>query len=212
MENKKLLIVIVVLLLLCCILPFCGGVILFFAAPATLQNLLDSAGLDYTITSTTNGNPTINTNRIVGSDEQDYKNTAFGFSIIIPKTWEVTENTDSVQITPNVGNGAINFEAFEDTSLQTLTTIDKDFCDSFGEGFRSGLGAEADVADQFQFELFTLNGNTGCRSEGSLFEGVFQRYYVFFNNNNKKIYSIFYTETGGDEKEPLEKALDSFDF
>jgi len=40
---------------------------------------------------------------------------------------------------------------------------------------------------------------------------VTQRYYVFFNKTTKSIYTIFYTENGGEETEQLQKSMDTFD-
>jgi hypothetical protein len=148
--------------------------------------------------------------RSPGSGEKEYVNSAFNFSLVIPSGWTDTSDATSVTITPDKGKGRLDFQVFERDEFKQLTRIDQPFCDDFSTGFQEGLNVDKKVAAQFSFKLFDLNGSRGCRAEGSVVDGVFQRDYVFFDNSNKKMYNIYYTETGGDEKAPLEKALDTF--
>jgi len=149
---------------------------------------------------------------IAGSGEQRYLHDSFNFCILIPETWTTADAEENqVIITPDKGDGNIIFQAFERDEFKDLNEIDESFCNSFGEGFRSALNADAQAVNQFQFAVFELNGNKGCKAEGSLFEGVTQRYYVFFNKTKKDIYAIFYTENGGEETQQMQKSMDTFD-
>jgi len=52
----------------------------------------------------------------------------------------------------------------------------------------------------------------GCRSEGEIIPNIRQKYYVFFNENNKKVMSVFYTSANPLDDEALERVLNSFVF
>ncbi|MFQ5493223.1 MAG: hypothetical protein ACE5DX_03630 [Candidatus Dojkabacteria bacterium] len=181
------------------------------AAPATLQNLADQFGVDYSFNyqlGDQTGTVTSDTPKL--DNATLYTHQSLNFQLSVPNDWETEERGSSVEFIPASGSGSINFEAFDDPSFYVVDQIDREFCDTFGEGFRSGLGVDSTIADQFTFELFTLNGNTGCRAEGSLFEGINQRYYVFFSNEDSQVYSIFFTSTSKSEESELATVMDTF--
>lgn len=208
--NKKVVLIVGGLVLVCCLATIC----ILLLLPALGVSLLDN--LDFTSSSTfTSGDyQEINVNRDPGSDEVLFESSDLGYSIILPNDWESTETDTAGEFTSPDGDVSINFEAFEDPAFTLISDIDQDFCDSFGEGFRSGLQLDEDEDDKFQFTVFKLNGNIGCQSEGSIFEGITQRYYVFFNSSNDKVYSIFYTaaDDGSSAADDAGEVMNTFKF
>lgn len=208
MSNKKPLIIIVLLLLVCCVIPLVIGAVLFVVNKDAFNDLLKNVNV-----STNIGGPTLSKfNREPGAEEVRYDNTDLDFTLIHPKDWKVEEDGQKAQFMPPTGTGAINFEAFSDQSFSLLSEVNKEFCDSFERGFVEGLGADEDLAKQFDFVLFDLNGNKGCTAQGSIITGINQKYYVFLNNNKDKVYTIFYTATDSEEEEQLKSVMDTFDF
>ncbi|KXK27400.1 MAG: hypothetical protein TR69_WS6001000276 [candidate division WS6 bacterium OLB20] len=207
--NKKVVLIVGGLLLVCCLLTLC----VMFVLPAVGVSLLENLNFSSSSTVTVGDYEQINVSRDPAADETRYESDDLGYSLILPSDWDVTETSSSAaEFSDPEGSSSINFEAFEDPAFSLITDINQEFCDSFGEGFRSGLQLGADEQDKFQFELFSLNGNVGCRSEGSIFEGITQRYYVFFNDANSKVYSIFYTASDDGSDKEAGEIMNTFSF
>jgi len=208
--NKKVVLIVGGLVLVCCLVTICVLLLL----PALGVSLLDNLDFSGSSSVTVGDYEQINVNREPGADEKLFTSEELGYTLILPNDWEATETGSTAEFASGDGNIALNFEAFEDPAFSLLDEIDQDFCDSFGEGFRSGLQLDENEQDKFQFKLFSLNGNKGCQSEGSIFEGITQRYYVFFNNETDKVYSIFYTasDDGSDDAETAGEVMNTFKF
>lgn len=220
-KGGKAIMILIVIIALCCIIT--GGVAgaVYYLGDQVaedisndLESTLNDLESDLTneLDSMEDDTPGETGDLFVDAGEEKYSNTDYSFSMIVPDSWEVTSFLNEVEIISDIDGGQINFQALEDPTFVLLEELDQDFCDSFGEGFREGLG-DIESADQFQFELFTLNGNTGCRADGEIVPGVFQRHYIFFNDDTDYIYSLFYTTGDQAVEEPeLAGVMDTFDF
>ena len=137
-----------------------------------------------------------------------YENEKFGFSVITPKSWEITPVGNKV-VFYGENDGVVNFEAFVGEEFQSVNELDEQFCESFEKGFREGL-SDTGLSEQFNFELFSQNGLTGCRAEGQIVQGYYQKYNVYFDSVDKQVYTLFYTIPDEAEDSKYEKLLSSF--
>jgi hypothetical protein len=145
----------------------------------------------------------------VEENELEYVNKVHNFSLVIDKEWNVNEFGTKLEIN-TTNKGKISFESFNDQEFSAITSIDQKFCDSFGTGFREGLG-NSEVSEQFDFVLFkNAGGLEGCEAQGEIIAGFKQRYNIFYNQTTKEVYTLFYTSSDLATEQELIDALDSF--
>lgn len=140
-------------------------------------------------------------------DEIEYKNSEYGFKMIVKKDWNVNEFGTKVEF-KTLNNGQVTFEAFNDTEFASITEINERFCDSFESGFREGIN-DSETAQQFDFVLHEQNGLKGCAAEGEIL-GFKQKYNVYYNPYNSNVYTLFYTSSDPASEEELVEAMSSF--
>lgn len=217
--GKKSIFILLFVLLFCCIVTVVVGVVVASVGGDKIQEFFDNVQESIDDNTTPTKTPDEDTDAPTATPEEtsdtttnSYTNEEYKFTLDVPSTWNVSETGNEVVINSPLGSGQINFQALDDPTFVLLDEIDTDFCTSFGEGFREGLG-DIESVEQFQFQLFTLNGNSGCKASGEIVPGVFQSHYVFFNDETDYIYSIFYTTAErAVEEDDMQDIMDSFNF
>lgn len=208
--SKKTVIIILLILVICMVIAAVIGVGLYLVgkkAEKELDNISNEIeeSIDVIEEEIDDPAPT------AAANEQVYTSSVMEFSIVLPKNWTVNETTDQVEITDE-NEDTITIQTFTDPAFDFLTEVDQAFCDSFGEGFSEGL--KQYTTETISFEVFTLNGNSGCKADANLnlIADISQKYYVLFNTANNKVYSMFYTTLSSTDDTALVNAMESFDF
>lgn len=212
-KKSGYLIILIMALVVCCFMAFISLGIWTLSENVSISSVFESLqnnlGIDLRDDSQPQLTPTATTT--TGENEESYTNPESGVSIIYPKNWTLNARGGDFTIQSDIDDGKIDFQVVTDPAFNFFEGVDQEFCDSFEQGFREGLG-DIEAASQFDFQIFLLNGNEGCRAEGQLFEGIYQKYYVFFNTDSNLMYTIFYTSSDLTETQALSTVMDTFSY
>jgi len=173
--------------------------------------------LDLSLVNNEQGNPSPeNISEITGisqanASQTKYENDQQGFTLIIPKDWEVTATDSQFDFVSKDSADTITINLFEDSELSKIGVLTPAACDNFGSEFNKSITQEPGSED-FKFSLFKLNGTAGCQAQGAIKKDLAQKIYIMLKPNSQKLFTIYYLATTPASASTLEESINSFRF